>query len=63
MKEGIKALAAAIEEKEAQFMACKDMDTDTLRRKYLHELDGLREAFRIITGETYIDWFIRQNDA
>ena len=61
MNEKIKALASAIEEKEEKFMDAKKLQLSDLARMYLHELDGLKEAFRIITDESYMTYWLRIN--
>lgn len=59
--EAIKNCAEAIEAKERQFVECrKIMKEHELTYQYLHELEGMKAAFQIITGESYIDYFIRQ---
>ena len=59
--EAVNALAQAIDTKERQFIECrKIMKEHELTYRYLHELDGMKAAFQIITGESYIDYFIRQ---
>ena len=63
MNEKIKALATAISIKEARFMEAKKSKLSTLANIYLHELDGLKEAFQIVAGETYTDYFIRLVEA
>lgn len=59
----IEKLADAIREKEDYFLLAKRARNELLTKIYLHESNGLKEAFEIVAGETYIDWFIRQLDA
>ena len=61
MNDRIKALASAIDEKEEKFMECKKARVDYLAKIYLHELDGLKQAFQIVTGESYTTYWLRIN--
>lgn len=62
MNKKIRALAAAITEKEDYFMLAHRAGNKMLSTIYLHELEGLKQAFEIVAGETYNDYFIRTLD-
>ena len=61
MKDKQKLLASAIEAKEARFMEAKKYELKYLASIYLHEVDGLKEAFKIVFGISYIDYICMED--
>lgn len=61
MKDKQKLLASAIEAKEARFMEAKKCNLKYLASMYLHEVDGLKEAFQVVFGISYIDYIIQED--
>ena len=55
----IPKLAAAIEAKEDEFMVAHRVGNKLLKTFYLHEAEGLKEAFEIVAGESYVDYLLR----
>lgn len=61
MKDKQKLLASAIEAKEAQFMEAKQCELKYLASIYFHEVAGLKEAFEIVFGISYIDYICMED--
>ena len=63
MEDKIKALADAIETSEKKFTECRELMSGNealLTTIYLHELEGMKKAFQIITGKSYFDYWMEQ---
>jgi hypothetical protein len=61
MKDKQKLLASAIEAKQARFMEAKQCELKYLASIYLHEVDGLKEAFQIVFGISFIDYICMED--
>lgn len=55
-------LDQAIEKKTERFLACVEAfgHGDHLTTRAHGELEGMKEAFEIVAGESYIDYFCRK---
>lgn len=62
MDEIIEKLYDAITAKQEKYMsALETLGSDnTLTLIYFRELEGMKEAFEIVAGESYIDYFCRK---
>ena len=62
MNEIIEKLYGAITAKQEKFMSVLETlgSDNTLTRIYFRELEGMKEAFEIVAGESYIDYFCRK---
>ena len=62
MNEIVEKLYDAITAKQEKFMgALEALGADNaLTRIYFRELEGMKEAFEIVAGESYIDYFCRK---
>lgn len=64
MEQAINALAKAISEQQDKFLTAHNLSNKECAHKYgmqeLKKLEGLEEAFEILTGMNYTDWLIRK---
>ena len=58
-----KALAQQIERVNNSFMRCIEVGQEELALKWLNMAQGLEDAFKIVFGQKYIDYWMEEMEA